>query len=405
MDIKPPPTRKSPSAKQHDVAVPGDTKPVITDAPTAVEMPGSLAFDSKKRPKNGLAVKPKLRLARRLSLTVAAVVVLVGAGALGWYKWAIGPVSTTADTQSFTVASGEMPAVIAQHLEQARLIRSAFAFEMYAKIHGVANSLQAGTYELSPGQTVASILEELVKGQNTTRDIFIPPGLTLKQLADPTIQGSFAAQGFSAQEIQQAFSATYTTPLLKDKPADASLEGYIFPETFQIKSGDTLQSVVQRSLDELYARLSQGGLIEKFASRGLTIHQALTLASIVQKEVTNVDDQRQVAQVFLKRLSEGMMLGSDVTFMYAANQAGVAPSVTIDSPYNTRKYVGLPPGPIANMNLSALEAVADPASGDYLYFVAGDGDDNGKTFFSTTYEEHEAAIAAHCHTLCSAAIE
>src|SRR5690606_595642 len=100
------------------------------------------------------------------------------------------------------------------------------------------------------------------------------------------------------------------------------------------------------------------------------------------------------------RYNEGIQLGSDVTYMYAAEQTGAKATPSLDSPYNTRKYVGLPPGPIANMNPSALEAVAFPAPGDYLYFVAGDGPDEGKTFFAHTDAEHNANIAAHCRVLC-----
>ena len=141
--------------------------------------------------------------------------------------------------------------------------------------------------------------------------------------------------------------------------------------------------------------------MDEFAKRNLTIHQAITLASIVQKEVKNPVDQKQVAQVFLKRLADGMQLGSDVTYMYAADQMGVEGTPALESPYNTRKYTGLPPGPISNMNPSALDAVAFPAPGEYVYFVAGDGPDEGKTFFAYTVEEHEANIAAHCRELCN----
>ena len=121
------------------------------------------------------------------------------------------------------------------------------------------------------------------------------------------------------------------------------------------------------------------------------------MASIVQKEVSDPSDQRQVAQVFLKRLKEGTVLGSDVTFLYIAKKEGRSPSVNDPSPYNTRKNGGLPPGPIANFHLSALQAVANPASGDFLYFVAGD---DGKTYFSRTEAEHDANVAAHCKKLC-----
>jgi UPF0755 protein len=333
---------------------------------------------------------------------VLVILAVLIAGALGWYEWALGPVSADNTSQAFVVTSGESPSTIALSLEQAKLVRSSFAFEVYAKLHGLADDLRAGSYKLSPSQSTPAIVSVLVSGQDSTRNILIPPGLTLKQLADPTVKGSFAAQGFSSDEIQKAFSATYMSLLLKDKPADASLEGYIFPETFQVKESDTLQSVLERSFDTLYARLQADGMAQKFAAHGLTVHQALTLGSIIQKETSDSAVQKQVAQVFLTRLELGMTLGSDVTFIYAAHQLGIEPSSTLESPYNTRIHTGLPPGPIATMNYSALQAVADPAAGDYLFFVAGD---DGTVHFSHTNDEHEQQVHQYCQKLCSTSVQ
>lgn len=343
----------------------------------------------------------KLPLAVRITLIVVATLVVLAGAAIGWYVWATAPAGNGGD-QSFSVTSGDSPSIIAKNLEEAQLIRSAFAFEIYVKLNGASGNLQAGTYRLSSTQAVASIVDELLTGSNTTRNVFIPPGVTLKQLADPNVKGSFAAQGFSAEEIQQAFVAAYTSPLLKDKPADASLEGYIYPETFQIKAGDSLESVLERSFDTLYEKLQADGYIDKFAAEGFNIHQALTLASIIQEETGDPTVQKQVAQVFLSRLNSGIVLGSDVTFIYAARQLGVQPVSTLDSPYNTRIYGGLPPGPIATMNYSALQALADPSPGDYLFFVAGD---DGTVHFSRTNEEHLQLVQQYCQELCSAVIQ
>lgn len=399
MDIKPPSSRR-PTLKIKDEAkvprpVEAEKAPSPIEAPVILDTPASFSIDTKK-------TSGKRSVVRRILIAVIALIVLVVAGGLGWYKWAISPVSASETRQRFVVASGETPSIIAKNLEQARLVRSAVAFEVYAKLHGFADSLQAGTYKLSPNQSVASIVGELVKGQSATHNVFIPPGLTLKQLADPSVKGSFAAQGFTAEEIKEAFSATYSSPLLKDKPADASLEGYIFPETFQVQEGDSLQSVLERSFDTLYERLQADGMLEKFTAKGLTLHQALTLGSIIQKETSDVAVQRQVAQVFLSRLSIGMMLGSDVTFIYAANQLGVEATPTLDSIYNTRIHTGLPPGPIATMNYSALQAITDPAEGDYLFFVAGD---DGTVHFSRTNEEHEQQVQQYCQKLCTATVQ
>ena len=286
---------------------------------------------------------------------------------------------------------------IAQNLKQHKLIRSALTFELYTRAVQAYPNIKAGGFVLSSKQSVPEILHKITSDEKGVYMVTIAPGLTLEELADPSIKNSLAAQGFTDQEIQAAYRASYKSPLLRDKPAGASLEGYIFPETYRMDSHQTLQDVFERTFDELYGRLQRDKLIESYAAEGLNLHQAITLASIVQMEVTDKADQKQVAQVFLRRQKIGMMLGSDVTFMYAAKIMGVEPSVSLDSPYNTRRYAGLPPGPIANVQYSALEAVARPAPGDYLFFVAGD---DGTTHFSHTTEEHEAKSRAYCTTLC-----
>ncbi len=135
-----------------------------------------------------------------------------------------------------------------------------------------------------------------------------------------------------------------------------------------------------------------------FTKRGLTVHQGVILASITEQEVSNASDRPVVAQVFLKRMQDGMQLGSDVTAFYGAIIAGKEPTVFYDSPYNTRIHNGLPPGPISNVSASSLQAIANPAGTNYVYFVAGD---DGKTYFSNTLAEHEALTKEHCKKLCN----
>lgn len=333
-----------------------------------------------------------------LFVALGLFVLVVVAGTV-WYMTSLRAVNPHDSSQiRVVIEPGEGSSAILAKLKQKHLIRSELATRMYIDLSGAKGKLQAGGYVLTRQQDVSDIVEHLSSGKTDEINVTILPGLTLKDLADPEVKGSLADQGFSQEEIKAAFAKKYTSPLLADKPADQSLEGYIFPETYRMGAGEGLESVIQRSLDDFYTQLQSRGLIDAFRGRGLTIHQALTLASIVQKEVSDPATQKQVAQVFYKRLSDGMVLGSDVTFEYAAAQLGVTPAVDISSPYNTRQVQGLPPGPIANMNISALEAVADPAPGDYLFFVAGD---DGKTYFARTQQEHEDNVAAHCHELCS----
>ena len=346
---------------------------------------------------SNLKIKRPRPLWQWMIVGMSALVVIIAVAVLSWYAWATQPLDRQSDQKiRISVESGDSPILIANNLKKHGIVRSSTAVRVYTEITGTKDKLQAGGYSFSPSQSVADIIDHLVKGKTDDFTLTIPPGITLKQL-----RSELKKYGYSDDEITQAYEATYDLPLFADKPANATIEGYIFPETFKVDPNSSLQELFKRSFTELYADLQQENLIEKFKSHGLNIYQGLTLASIVQKEVSDGSDQKQVAQVFYSRLAAGIPLGSDVTFMYAAELMGVAPSVGLDSPYNTRKYGGLPPGPIANMNLSALQAVADPAPGDYLYFVAGDGDYNGRIFYSRTDAEHQENVAKYCHDLCN----
>ncbi|MNR22340.1 putative aminodeoxychorismate lyase [compost metagenome] len=160
---------------------------------------------------------------------------------------------------------------------------------------------------------------------------------------------------------------------------------------------------MQRTFDEFYAAIDKSNLIAGLAAQNLNLYQGITLASIIQREVAMPKgnepslDQKQVAQIFLKRLSIGMMLGSDVTYQYAADKEGLERDTNLDSPYNTRRYTGLPPGPISAPGLTALVAVANPAPGEYLFFLSGDDD---VTYFGITEEDHQRNIEQHCAKKC-----
>lgn len=378
MDIKPPPKRPSPTA---------------VPAPSQQPVPAPVEVSPSPQPHKKRITRKQLT---SLALAGAGLLILLATIAtVSWYNWAISPRSDEDHQVRVVVESGDTAASIADSLYEHELIRSRLAFGLYTQLSGTRNKLQAGGYVLSANQSVASIVEHMTSGKTDEFNITIPPGLTLDGLRD-----HFKRDGFSDAEITAAFNKDYEHPLLASRPADATLEGYIYPETYRMSADQGLDALFVRTFDQMHKVLQEGKYLDEYAKRNLTIHQGVTLASIVQKEVKNPVDQKQVAQVFLKRLADGISLGSDVTYMYAAEQMGVRATPSLESPYNTRKYAGLPPGPIANMNPSALEAVAFPAPGDYLYFVAGDGADEGKTFFARTEAEHEANVAAHCHVLC-----
>ena len=327
------------------------------------------------------------------AIVLAVLGVSVGVvTAVRWYDDALKPLSTTAKRITVAIPSGATANSIGDQLVSAGVIKNATAFYWYAKLSGQLGNLKAGTYLFSPNQSVSAIVAQIASGKVGTYNLTILPGKTLADIKDEMI-----ADGFSASDIDQAFVANYDSPLLKDKPADVNLEGYIFPDTYQIDTTTTVQQLLNLTFADFYHRLQSDNLIQKLASKGFNVHQAITLASVIEQEANTLADRRQVAQVFEKRLDIGMPLGSDVTFIYAAKQLGVTPDPTLDSPYNTRIHIGLPPGAISNFTLDALQAIANPAPGNYLFFVAGD---DGTMHFAQTEAEHNANVAKYCIKLC-----
>jgi UPF0755 protein len=334
---------------------------------------------------------------RRLILSIGTLLVLLVATTVAiwqFYNSNLRPVGKHGSTQAITITSGSSPASIANLLHNKRLIRNAWTFERYVQSKGVSEDLQAGTYTLSPTQSVSAIVAQLTHGKVTTRLITILPGQRLDQ-----IEQSLINDGFSKAEVEAALKPTAYegTAALADKPVGNGLEGYLYPDSFQRTDSTTVSAIIQESVAEMQSRLTPD-IRAAFAKEGLSTYQGIILASIVEQEVSNQSDRAQAAQVFLKRLNVGMMLGSDVTAMYGSRLAGQGTSLSYDSPYNTLIHTGLPPAPISNVSNSSLQAVAHPASTDWLYFVAGD---DGTTHFSNTLAEHEALTAQYCHKLCA----
>ncbi len=305
------------------------------------------------------------------------------------------PVSASQRAISITVPQGATVREIGQKLQDQGLIKSSWAFERYIYNQDLRSKLQAGTYSLRPNQGVKEIVIILTQGKVATDLVTILPGQRLDQIRNSLINNG----GFTKEAVDAALNpALYADhPALADKPTDANLEGYLYPDSFQKTATTKPETIIRASLDEMQKHLTPE-IRAAFVKQGLNVQEGVVLASIIEQEVGNPADKPTVAQIFLKRLRENMQLGSDVTAFYGAIKAAQEPSVTYDSPYNTRLHPGLPPGPISNVSASSLDAVAHPADTDYLFFVAGD---DGKTYFSHTLEEHEALTSAHCKKLCN----
>ncbi|MBR3319737.1 endolytic transglycosylase MltG [Candidatus Saccharibacteria bacterium] len=368
--------------------------------------------DTFKAPKeNSVKRRPIFRI-------IIIIVAVLGLGILGlsfWYNTSIGAVISTDKCspasesdpcafQQFVVKEGTSVSQIADSLNEAGLIKSSLAFKVYAKLSGKGGDLKAGTYSFAPSMPVEHIYTKLIEGSDDAVVFRFTalPGETLNDIKQRLI-----SLGYTQEEVETAFAKRYDHKVLADKPLEASLEGYLFGETYEFYQTDTVETIITRMLDELSSVVDKYGLKEKFNKLGLTLHEGIILASVVQKEagIVSKEDQEIVAQVFLSRLNQAIPLGSDVTATYAANQVDPnrniytdnAAVLNIDSCYNTRRYPGLPCGPISNPGVTTLLATSEPADTSYLYFLTGD---DGLMYYSYTETEHNQNARDHCQVLC-----
>ncbi len=286
---------------------------------------------------------------------------------------------------SVRVASGAGTRAIARQLEQENVIRSADQFVVWARLLGAEGKLQAGFYSLPPSWSPPFIVLHIKNGSVANQGIIIPEGYNLQQIADALAQADLVDK--------ESFMAMATDPkslpeLELDYPLPGpTLEGYLFPDTYKIAPGTPVHTILRMMLLRMqqvaWPLVEEAGL-----PAGFDFHKLLTLASLVEKEAQVAEERPLIAAVFLKRLRLGMPLQADPSVKYVMENPPTYLSlqdIAIDSPFNTYKYPGLPPGPIASPGKEAILAVLHPAATNYLYFVArGDG----THIFSSTYQEH-----------------
>ncbi|NLN19923.1 MAG: endolytic transglycosylase MltG [Firmicutes bacterium] len=283
------------------------------------------------------------------------------------------------------VTAGAGARTIGRDLAQKRLVRSEFHFILWTRILGAEGKLQAGEYKLHPGMTPFEIVSRLKDGRVASRGITIPEGFDLRQ-----ISAVLAAAGL-VEEDEFLAAANDAAGVLEGTgravPPNNSLEGYLFPDTYRIAPGTPVREILRMMVNRMYEKV-EPLLEDRDVPLDLDFHQLLTLASIVEKEAQQAEERPLIAGVFLNRLRQRMPLQADPTVKYVLDPAPTRLSledVKVDSPYNTYRYPGLPPGPIASPGIEAIMAVLEPSDTDHLYFVArGDG----THIFSRSYREH-----------------
>jgi len=268
------------------------------------------------------------------------------------------------------------------------LARSALAVELYGRAQGYAASLQAGRYVVSPAMSPAEILQKITSGDAVFNEITItiPEGWSLNDIENHLENlGLFTRERFQQAAVMQPAYRDFA--VLSELQDDTILDGYLFPDTYRIFEDSTPESIVRRMLTNFQQRVTPA-MLDEMRAQGRTLHEVLTLASIVQKEA---DDERQmpdVAGVFWNRLENGIRLESDATVNYVLGTNKRQPTFAdteVDHPYNTYENPGLPPGPIGNPGIDAILAALDPAEHDYFFFLHPI---DGRIILSRTFAEH-----------------
>jgi len=316
--------------------------------------------------------------------------VIAGAAALGaaLYRLPAQPFrGYQAPEQFVDLAPGSSPRMIGERLVQAGVVRDTLTFRLALWRTGAARQLKAGEYRFEAPQTALDVVRRIARGDVYLRTITFPEGLTIDDMA-----AIFEARGFGLAKTFK--SAASDSGLIADlDPQARNLEGYLFPETYALSrhtSANELVRMMVRRFRQVFAPLQ-----DTAAAGGRSVHDVVTLASIVEKEAGRREERPMVAAVYVNRLRIGMGLQCDPTVIYALRLAGryrgnlTRENLAWNSPYNTYVHAGLPPGPIAAPGRSALEAAVHPAPVDYLYFVSRN---DGSHAFARSLEEHNRNV-------------
>ncbi|HXK32005.1 MAG TPA: endolytic transglycosylase MltG [Candidatus Paceibacterota bacterium] len=334
---------------------------------------------------------------KSLILIIVVIIVLIAS----WLV--ILPVEQNSEKEVvFSVEKGQGSRDIGLNLEKQGLIRWSPVFRVYVLTVGMASYLKAGEYILSPSMNMPQIADKLFSGNVIREKITIIEGWSLRDIASYfESKGLFGADEFFelvgspiTGSSSKDFSADFA--FLKDKPENLSLEGYLFPDTYEKTSKESMESVVEKMLINFDKKLNSElkGEIEK---QGKTIFEIVTMASILEKEVITLEDKKIVSGIFWGKIENGEPLRSCATVAYILGKENwtfdemrteIASGTEIDSPYNTYKYKGLPLGPICNPGLESIIAAVYPQESDYWYYLSTR---EGETIFSKTLDEHNEA--------------
>ena len=321
-------------------------------------------------------------------MTIAVFAVLLGIGGT-WFFWRAlrTPYKGYPEpAKRVEVKRGQRTSAILERLRTNGVLRDQWIPLVYMKVFRARDSVKAGVYEFDKQLSPIDVIDKLVRGDVVLKTITVREGLDRFAIAK-----LFAAEGLGTEDEWK--KATDDPDLVQDiAPEATSLEGYLFPDTYKFDPGTPATTIVKAMVSNFR---DQFGKEIALISNGLNVHQTVTLASIIETEAQLPQDRPLVASVYINRIRKRMLLGADPTVIYALKLAGRwdgnihKADLQIASPYNTYRYPGLPPGPIANAGLASLRAAAAPAATPYLYFVARN---DGSHVFATNIAEHNRNV-------------
>lgn len=339
----------------------------------------------------------------KIAMIAIVVAAAAAAGSVYYIMQQLKPVQPAGSPVIVEIPEGKTSAQITELLEEAGVVRSGTVFAYYLKYKGLGSKFQAGTYEMTPGMTLVEIINKLSSGETVKAEVIrftVPEGFTAAQIID-----LLSVQlGFSREELSRIVSSRLAAEEAKTNnvvwPAvipehpnyKYALEGYLFPETYELPKDSTAQDVVWRMLRELDNKVKQlpEGWEEQLKARGLSFHELLTIASLIEREVSVDKERKLVAGVIDNRLKKQMPLQLDATVQYLFDEQKerlFEKDLQIECPYNTYLNTGLPPGPIASPGLKSIEAALYPEASDFLFYVTKK-DGSGEHLFAETYKEH-----------------
>jgi len=327
---------------------------------------------------------------------VLAMILLFTAGFFSWFAPAAWLSKPDADAQAmkFTIPEGASAKAVGNALQEKGIIGSAWGYDLYVKLDDAAGRPKAGDYQVKSGMSFRSLARQFALGPERNEvAVKIIEGWTLADEEAALAKLGVTGKDFRAlsgnYNAQQGYASVLKEDyaFLSELPVGASLEGYLFPDTYRVWQDQLPESLVRKQLTQ-FSKLHDE-ISPELKEQGRTLNELMILASIVEREAASAEDKKMVAGIYLNRIKREMLLQSDATVNYVTGAGRARPTLddlAVDSPFNTYKYKGLPPAPICNPGKESILAALDPTPSDYLYYLH---DADGKSYYARTLEEHK----------------